>query len=158
MARWAWCWPVCFFYKDQLKSSQKASVVLTIGELVDLYFKRKIVERGEPPKTETESRQRFQKHFSVHWSKTPSEIAELDLLRIRHSILKSGGKMGHSLLALGFLSNTHQICGSSKTFSCLGISDPCSQSLRTQESRDRALNKGGIEKISGSSWSTAPSA
>ena len=66
---------------------------VTIGELVDLYFKRKIVERGEPPKTETESRQRFQKHFSIHWSKTFTEIVELDLLRIRHATLKSGGKM-----------------------------------------------------------------
>ena len=45
------------------KIVQKA---VPIGELVDLYFKRKIVERGEPPKTETESKQRFQKHFSIH--------------------------------------------------------------------------------------------
>ena len=81
------------------KIIQKA---VPIGELVDLYFKRKIVERGEPPKTETESRQRFQKHFSNHWSKTPSEIAELDLLRIRHSILKSGGKMATVSWLLGF--------------------------------------------------------
>ena len=67
------------------KIVQKA---VSIGELVDLYFKRKIVERGEPPKTETESRQRFQNHYSNHLSKTHSEIAELDLLRIRHAILK----------------------------------------------------------------------
>ena len=129
------------------KIAQKA---VPIGELVDLYFKRKIVERGEPPKTETESRQRFQKHFSIHWSKTPSEIAELDLLRIRYAILKSGGKMATVSWLLGFYRTLIRFAVQAKLSPALEYQLPVPKASELKN-RDRALNKGGIKEISGGS-------
>ena len=73
-----------------------------VHKLVELYFAHRTAERGKALKTEKESRQRFHKHFSHHLTKTPEEITEIDLLRIRHQILKSGGRMASVEWILGF--------------------------------------------------------
>ena len=88
--------------RRQALENDEENSIPPLSELMELYFSQRTAERGKPLKTEIESRQRFQKHFSTHWSKTPSDIVELDLLRIRHSILKSGGKMATVSWLLGF--------------------------------------------------------
>ena len=68
--------------RRQALENDEENSIPPLSELMGLYFAQRTAELGKPLKTEIESRQRFQKHFSIHWSKTPSEIAELDLLRI----------------------------------------------------------------------------
>ena len=55
--------------RRQALENDEENSIPPLSELMGLYFAQRTAERGKPLKTEIEFRQRFQKHFSIHWCK-----------------------------------------------------------------------------------------
>ncbi|MEC8845076.1 MAG: hypothetical protein VXX42_13920 [SAR324 cluster bacterium] len=60
-----------------------------LENLFNRYLADKADERGRPLKSENKLQKTFEKHFKQIKDKTPDELAETDVLRIRRDILKN---------------------------------------------------------------------
>ena len=88
-----------------------------LENLFNRYLADKADERGRPLKSENKLQKSFKKHFKHIKDKTPDELAETDVLRIRRDILKNNGKLKTVSNVIGILNTIikhgikHRVCG-----------------------------------------------